>query len=119
MAGEETTQIEIIEGRAARPKTNRVKYPAEEGVFGSPTLINNVETFLCIPFILKHGHAKWTAIQGSDKAQCGLKLYNIVGDVERNVVIEAPVGETLGRILAEAKVEVASIAHAEVGGEGQ
>ena len=119
ISGEETTTIEILEGRAARPKTDKTKFPAENGLFDCPTQVNNTETFLCVPLILHYGFEKWNAVCGLDKEQAGLKMYNIAGDVDKNIVIESPVGERLSEILKDCNVNLNQIGAAEVGGEAQ
>jgi NADH:ubiquinone oxidoreductase subunit F (NADH-binding) len=96
--GEETALLESIEGRRAQPRT-RPPFPAESGLWGRPTVINNVETLAAIPAIVLRGGA-WFAGLGTDKAP-GTKVFGLSGSLARPGVVETRNGVTLGTLLAE------------------
>lgn len=89
VCGEETALIHSIEGQRGVPRP-RPPYPAESGVFGRPTLINNVETFGTIPALLRLGVEAY----GS-----GTKVFSLTGHVRRSGVLEVPIGTTLRTIV--------------------
>lgn len=97
--GEETALLEALEDRRGEPR-NKPPYPAQHGLRGHPTLINNVETFAFATSIIHHG-AKWWAEQGVGE-HAGLKLVSVSGDVECPGVYEVPMGTTFRDILASA-----------------
>jgi NADH:ubiquinone oxidoreductase subunit F (NADH-binding) len=97
ICGEETALIEAIEGRRGMPRL-KPPYPTEKGLFGKPTLMNNVETLACVPSIIERGGA-WFRACGRDEA--GSKLYSISGAVKKPGVYELPLGVSLDE-LAEA-----------------
>ena len=80
ICGEETAMIESLEGKAGQPRL-KPPFPAVVGVFGCPTVVNNVETIACIPTIIDRG-GDWFAAAGSDK-NGGPKLLQISGFVKR------------------------------------
>jgi NADH-quinone oxidoreductase subunit F len=88
--GEETALLESIEGRRAMPRT-RPPFPVEAGLFGRPTVINNVETLCAVPSIVARGGA-WFAGLGGGR---GTKLFGLSGDLRRPGVVEMEVGCTL------------------------
>lgn len=92
ICGEETALIESLEGKAGQPRL-KPPFPAVVGVFGCPTVVNNVETIACVPTILERG-AAWFAAAGSDK-NGGPKLVQISGRVRRPGTYEAPSGMSL------------------------
>jgi NADH-quinone oxidoreductase subunit F len=92
ICGEETALIESLEGKAGQPRL-KPPFPAVVGVFGCPTIVNNVETIACIPVILDRG-AEWFASVGSDK-NGGPKLVQISGMVARPGTYEVPSGISL------------------------
>jgi bidirectional [NiFe] hydrogenase diaphorase subunit len=96
VCGEETALIASIEGRLGRPRP-RPPYPAESGLWGAPTLINNVETFANIPPILRNGSA-WFAAIGTEKSK-GTKVFALAGRVRNTGLIEVPMGTTLRDIV--------------------
>jgi bidirectional [NiFe] hydrogenase diaphorase subunit len=98
VCGEETALMASIEGQRGLPRP-RPPYPAESGLWGAPTLINNVETFAAVPEIISRGGA-WYASIGTEKSR-GTKVFSIAGGVRRTGVIEVPMGITLRRILDE------------------
>jgi NADH:ubiquinone oxidoreductase subunit F (NADH-binding)/NADH:ubiquinone oxidoreductase subunit E len=96
--GEETALLESIEGRRAQPRT-RPPFPVESGLFGKPTVINNVETLSAIPSIVGRGGA-WFARLGTDKA-AGTKIFGLSGPIQRPGVVEVGHGVTLRTLLEE------------------
>jgi len=92
IGGEETAALEWIEGKFPFPR-GKPPYPAEHGVHGCPTLVNNVETLANVPAIVRHG-VDWFRAQGAGGAG-GTKLYSLSGDVLHPGVYELPMGTTL------------------------
>ena len=92
VCGEETALIESIEGKRGEPRM-KPPFPANEGLYGCPTIVNNVETLASIPFILKHD-AETFKLMGSFQS-AGTKLYGISGHVENPGVYEYPLGTNL------------------------
>jgi bidirectional [NiFe] hydrogenase diaphorase subunit len=98
VCGEETALMASIEGKRGTPRP-RPPYPAEAGLWGQPTLINNVETFSNIaPIILKG--SDWFASIGSEKSK-GTKVFALTGRVNNTGLIEVPMGITLREIVYE------------------
>ena len=98
ICGEETGMIEGLEGKPGQPR-NKPPFPAIIGVFDQPTLVNNVETIACVPFVIEHG-GEWFADYGVEK-NGGPKLYGLSGPVEKPGVYEAPSGITVGELLED------------------
>jgi NADH:ubiquinone oxidoreductase subunit F (NADH-binding)/NADH:ubiquinone oxidoreductase subunit E len=98
ICGEETALLEALEGKRAEPR-NKPPFPGTHGLFGKPTLINNVETFACIPAILWRG-AEWFKSQGRDEA-AGLKFLALSGHVQRPGVYEVPLGISAATLIYE------------------
>ena len=98
VCGEETALIASIEGGRGTPRP-RPPYPAERGVFGQPTLINNVETLASIPSILRRG-GDWYAGLGTEHSK-GTKVFALAGDVAHIGLIEVPMGITLRELVFE------------------
>ena len=98
VCGEETALIASIEGKQGRPR-HRPPYPAESGLFGYPTLINNVETFANIAPIIRNGGA-WFAEIGT-RGSHGTKVFALAGKVQYTGLIEVPMGTTLHEIVYE------------------
>jgi NADH-quinone oxidoreductase subunit F/NADP-reducing hydrogenase subunit HndC len=96
--GEETALLESIEGRRAQPRT-RPPFPAESGLWGRPTVVNNVETLAAVPALVRGGPA-WFAGLGTDKAS-GTKVFGLSGPLVRPGVVETRNGVTLRTLLAE------------------
>jgi NADH-quinone oxidoreductase subunit F/NADP-reducing hydrogenase subunit HndC len=94
--GEETALLESIEGRRAQPRT-RPPFPVESGLWGKPTVINNVETLSAIPSIVERGGA-WFAGLGTAKA-AGTKIFGLSGPIRRPGVVEVRNGVTLRTLL--------------------
>ncbi len=98
VCGEETALIASIEGRRGQPRP-RPPYPAESGLWGKPTLINNVETFANIATIIERGPA-WYASIGTDSSK-GTKVFALTGKIRNTGLIEVPMGATLREIVEE------------------
>ena len=92
--GEETALMESLEGRRAMPRP-KPPFPTESGVFGRPTVINNVETLFTVPLILGRGAGWWTGLGRGH----GTKVFGLSGNVARPGVIEAELGLTLRDLL--------------------
>ena len=96
VCGEETAQIACIEGRRGMPRS-RPPFPAVAGLFGKPTIINNVETLGTLPNIMRNG-AEWYrgfGVQGN----YGTKTFSLVGSIRRGGLIEVPLGIKLRQII--------------------
>ncbi len=96
VCGEETALIRSLEGRSGRP-TPRPPYPAERGLYGQPTNINNVETWYNIAPIVVKGPA-WFTETGSPKSP-GTKVFSLVGKVQRTGLVEMPLGTPLKKFV--------------------
>ncbi len=96
VCGEETALMASIEGERGEPK-QKPPFPFQKGLFGQPTIINNVETLASIPAILLNG-AEWYAQYGTDTAK-GTKVFALAGDIVNTGIIEVPIGIPLGEIL--------------------
>ncbi len=98
VCGEETALMASIEGRRGTPRP-RPPFPAESGLWHSPTLINNVETFANIPVIIRKG-ADWFSSIGTEKSK-GTKVFALAGKVKNTGLIEVPMGTPLRVIVEE------------------
>jgi NADH-quinone oxidoreductase subunit F len=98
VCGEETALIASIEGRRGMP-TLKPPYPAEAGLFGKPTVINNVETLATVPIVLRMGPSAY-AEMGTPGAR-GTKTFALTGHVANTGLIEVPFGTTLREIVAD------------------
>ncbi|MFQ6058581.1 MAG: NADH-quinone oxidoreductase subunit NuoF [Anaerolineae bacterium] len=98
ICGEETALIESLEGRRAEPRV-RPPYPPTYGLYGKPTVVNNVETLAAVPPILRRG-AGWFRSFGTEKS-AGTKVYTLLGDVNRPGAVEVPLGLTLRQAVEE------------------
>jgi len=98
VCGEETALLASIEGLRGTPRP-RPPYPAEVGLFGHPTLINNVETFANVPAIVRKG-ADWFASIGTAGSK-GTKVFALTGKVCKTGLVEVPMGTTLRTIVEE------------------
>jgi bidirectional [NiFe] hydrogenase diaphorase subunit len=96
VCGEETALIASIEGLRGQPRP-RPPYPAVSGLWGSPTLINNVETFANVPPILRRG-PEWYSSIGTAKSK-GTKVFALTGKIANTGLIEVPMGMTLREII--------------------
>lgn len=98
VCGEETALIHSIEGERGQPRI-RPPFPAVRGLWGKPTIINNVETFANIPPILVYG-SEWFRTFGTEKSG-GTKVFALAGKVRHTGLIEVPMGTTLRRVVEE------------------
>jgi len=96
VCGEETALIASIEGKVGEPRP-RPPFPAQSGLWGKPTNINNVETWANVPVILSRG-GKWYSGLGTEKSK-GTKVFSLVGKIEHSGLIEVPMGITLREII--------------------
>jgi len=96
VCGEETALMSSIEGRRGEP-TPKPPFPAQHGLFGKPTIINNVETFANIPQIILNG-ADWFASMGTEKSK-GTKVFALGGKINNTGLVEIPMGTTLREII--------------------
>jgi NADH-quinone oxidoreductase subunit F len=96
ICGEETALLTSLEGGKGFPRL-KPPFPAISGLFASPTIVNNVETLACVPFILRNGADRFASI-GPD-AQGGTRLFCVSGHVVRPGVYEEPVGITLRKLI--------------------
>jgi len=96
VCGEETALIASVEGRRGMPRL-RPPFPAESGLWGKPTLINNVETLALVPWIVRHGAEPFAAL-GTAKSK-GTKVFALAGKIRRGGLIEVPMGTTLREIV--------------------
>lgn len=98
VCGEETALIASIEGNRGQPRP-RPPYPAEQGLFGKPTLINNVETFANIAPIVRKG-ADWFAGLGTERSK-GTKVFALAGAVVNTGLVEVPMGTSLRELIVD------------------
>jgi NADH:ubiquinone oxidoreductase subunit F (NADH-binding)/(2Fe-2S) ferredoxin len=98
VCGEETALIASIEGKRGTPKP-RPPYPAESGLWGKPTLINNVESFAAVAPIIQKG-AEWYSAIGTPKSP-GTKVFALAGTIANTGLIEVPMGTSLREIIYE------------------
>lgn len=98
VCGEETALLASIEGKRGEPRP-RPPFPAQSGVWGKPTVINNVETWANIPPIILNG-ASWFASIGTEKSK-GTKVFALAGRVNNTGIVEVPMGTTLREIIFE------------------
>ena len=96
VCGEESALLASIEGERGMPRP-KPPFPANKGLFGRPTLINNVETLANVPLIMLKG-AKWFASMGTESAK-GTKTFALTGEVNNTGLIEVPMGTTLREIV--------------------
>lgn len=99
VAGEETAMLESMQGRPAEPKEKPPFYPTDFGLYGKPTLVNNVETLSNVPHIIRNG-AEWFTQVGSEKSP-GTMLFSLSGSVNRPGVYELPLGIPLRYLIEE------------------
>lgn len=98
ICGEETALLTSLEGGKGYPRL-KPPFPAISGLFACPTIVNNVETLACVPFVLREGAARFAAI-GSER-QGGTRLFCVCGHVVRPGVYEAPVSVTLRQLIED------------------
>ena len=98
VCGEETALIASIEGERGMPRA-KPPFPVNSGLWGKPTVINNVETFANVPYIIRRG-AEWFASYGTEKSK-GTKVFALTGKIKNSGLIEIPMGITLREIIYE------------------
>ncbi|MCL5031012.1 MAG: NADH-quinone oxidoreductase subunit NuoF [Bacteroidetes bacterium] len=98
VCGEETSLIHSIEGNIPEPR-QRPPFPAQEGLWGCPTVINNVETLANVPVIISRG-ADWFSNIGTETSK-GTKIFSLVGKINNTGLIEVPMGITLREVVYE------------------
>jgi NADH-quinone oxidoreductase subunit F len=98
VCGEETALIASIEGRRGMPRL-RPPYPAQSGLWGRPTLINNVETYAAVPWIIRNGPEAFAEL-GTDSSK-GTKVFALAGKVDRVGLIEVPMGISIRQIIED------------------
>ncbi|MEE9603040.1 MAG: NAD(P)H-dependent oxidoreductase subunit E, partial [Thermoguttaceae bacterium] len=98
VCGEETALLASLEGRRGMPRL-RPPYPAESGLWGKPTSVNNVETYALLPWIFRNGPDKFAQL-GTEKSK-GTKVFALAGKVLRGGLIEVPMGVTIRQIVEQ------------------
>lgn len=98
VCGEETSLLASIEGYRGEPRP-RPPYPAEKGLYGKPTILNNVETYANIAQIILHG-ADWFQSIGTERSK-GTKVFALGGKIKHTGLVEVPMGTTLREIVEE------------------
>ncbi len=96
VCGEETALIASIEGQRGMPRA-KPPFPAQSGLWGRPTVINNVETLANVPYIVRNG-AEWFSSFGTEKSR-GTKVFALTGKVKNSGLIEVPMGISLKKII--------------------
>ena len=96
VCGEETALLASIEGRRGMPRP-RPPFPAVSGLWGKPTIVNNVETLACVPFILREGSEEFAKV-GTEKSK-GTKVFALGGNVNNVGLVEVPMGTTLRELI--------------------
>jgi NADH-quinone oxidoreductase subunit F len=96
VCGEETALMASIEGKRGEPRP-RPPYPAQSGLWGKPSVLNNVETFANIAAIMLNG-GEWFATYGTEKSK-GTKIFALAGAIKNSGLVEVPVGTTLGDLI--------------------
>jgi NADH-quinone oxidoreductase subunit F len=98
VCGEETALIQSLEGKRGMPRL-RPPYPVDRGFRGKPTIINNVETLACVPWILRHGAEAFAAF-GTGTSR-GTKVFALAGKINRGGLIEVPMGITIREVVEQ------------------
>lgn len=96
VCGEETALLNSIEGKRGMPRP-RPPFPAVKGLWDSPTIVNNVETLACVPYIMREGYEKFTCF-GTEKSK-GTKVFALGGKVNNVGLVEVPMGTTLRELI--------------------
>jgi NADH:ubiquinone oxidoreductase subunit F (NADH-binding)/(2Fe-2S) ferredoxin/Pyruvate/2-oxoacid:ferredoxin oxidoreductase delta subunit len=96
VSGEETALMASVEGKIAMPR-QRPPFPAQRGLWGKPTVINNVETWATVPNIIRRG-AEWFAGLGTETSK-GTKIFSLVGKINNTGLVEVPMGISLRDIV--------------------
>lgn len=100
ICGEETALLEALEGKRGMPRL-KPPFPTENGLWGKPTLIQNVETIACVPAIIRRGESGGDWFRALGRSEAGTKLYSVSGDVARPGTYELSLGASMDE-LAEA-----------------
>jgi NADH:ubiquinone oxidoreductase subunit F (NADH-binding)/NADH:ubiquinone oxidoreductase subunit E/NAD-dependent dihydropyrimidine dehydrogenase PreA subunit len=98
VCGEETALLAALEGRRGTPRL-RPPYPAQRGLWGKPTAVNNVETYALVPWIFRHGGARFAELGTAGSK--GTKVFALAGKIRRGGLIEVPMGVTIRQIVEE------------------
>jgi len=105
VCGEETALIASIEGRRGMPRS-RPPFPAQSGLWGKPTNINNVETYASVPHVETYASVSQIILRGADWYSClgtenskGTKIFSLTGKINNTGLVEVPMGTTLGHII--------------------
>jgi len=98
MCGEETALLNALEGKRATPRA-KPPFPQISGLYGKPTIVNNVETLCCVPHIINNGADWFQDLSKSEDA--GTKIYGVSGKVNRPGAWELPIGVTMGELIEE------------------
>jgi len=98
VCGESTALIASIEGRVGEPRSKQI-HTVEQGLWGKPTNLNNVETWANVPLIIKEG-SEWFSSIGTERSK-GTKIFSLVGKVKNTGLVEVPMGITLKKIIFE------------------
>jgi NADH-quinone oxidoreductase subunit F len=96
VCGESSALMRSLEGRMGEPRPKYI-HSTDKGLFGKPTVLNNVETWVCIPLIIEKG-AQWFAGMGTDNSK-GTKAFSLVGKVKNTGLVEVPMGTSLRKII--------------------
>ncbi len=96
VCGESSALMASIEGRVGEPRSKHI-HATESGLWGKPTVLNNVETWANVPLIIKEG-AAWYASMGTENSK-GTKIFSLVGDVNHTGLVEVPMGMTLREVI--------------------
>lgn len=96
VCGEETALLNSIEGKRGMPRP-RPPFPAVKGLWDSPTIVNNVETLACVPYIMREGYEKFTCF-GTERSK-GTKVFALGGKVNNVGLVEVPMGTTLRELI--------------------
>lgn len=99
ICGESTALIASLEGRAGEPRDKQHLHTVESGLWDKPTVLNNVETWANVPFIINNG-AEWYSSIGTKNSK-GTKIFSLVGKVKNTGLVEVPMGTTLREIIYE------------------
>jgi NADH-quinone oxidoreductase subunit F len=98
VCGEETALIQSLEGQRGTPRL-RPPYPIQRGYRGRPTLVNNVETLACVPWIVRRGAGPFAAL-GTEKSK-GTKVFALAGKINRGGLVEVPMGITIREVVED------------------
>ena len=98
VCGESTALMTSIEGRVGEPRAKYIR-SVQKGLWGQPTVLNNVESFACVPYIIMHGGKKFASV-GTEGSK-GTKAFSLVGKVRRTGLVEVAMGTTLRQMIYE------------------